>query len=526
MSAFERLTAEDKDMILDYINTYGSIDAGYLHIRASLDHILRFWNKNKEDLFCLFGGETILSREISISKPLPMLEDEISSQIYGWGQPANQFYKEFDKFARTVGTNLETGNYTNLRYDLSNLMNTETLARNIYSRDPFTIETPDGHKIEVATGCKVSKVLGKIAKAFNLEHYEEFRIAHSMCLNQKKLKGKLCLSIHPLDYMTMSDNNCGWDSCMSWQAPGDYRLGTVEMMNSPYVVVAYLCASEDMALCEDWNWNSKKWRQLFIVTPHIITGIRQYPYNSDELNATVLNWLRDLAEKNGAWGPYSTTMSKVRNYNDNVFADIDCHSYLEFSTHFMYNDFYAEHNSYVAPTIPEKYSLCFSGETECMSCGEDISHYDDSMTDACCLTCNSCEHVYYCSECGNRVDEDDCVFVDGYRVCSYCYEEHWRECRVCEEMHNENDMYTIYLADAEGEPTSYSIEVCYRCVNTDKFNRLFGATREVEYRRWDTRTVVDLANITKDGLDYFEVWHGSDLEEFEAYLRARDGEEN
>ena len=42
----------------------------------------------------------------------------------------------------------------------------------------------------------------------------------------------------------MSDNDYGWDSCMGWMNEGEYRLGTVEMMNSPCIVVAYIDGEE------------------------------------------------------------------------------------------------------------------------------------------------------------------------------------------------------------------------------------------------------------------------------------------
>ena len=516
MNAFEKLSSLDLEMIHHYIGYYGAYDGSGIETRAPLNHILRFWTANKEDLFNLFGGNVILTKTISVARPQPMIEDEISSMVLGWGQPGKTFYEAFNRWT----------NLMDEKYKLRHLLYIEALATNIYSEEGFSIPTPDGHKIDIPTGCKISKVLGKIAKAYNIEGYEDFRIAHSMCLNQKHLKGELCVSIHPLDYMTMSDNNCGWDSCMSWQAPGDYRLGTVEMMNSPCVVVAYLKASEDMDIGGGYEWNSKKWRQLFIVTPHIITGIRQYPYNSDELNAYVLKWLRELAHKNAGWGPYSENMSKVRNYNNNVFADLDCESRIEFYTHFMYNDFYAEHNSYVAASIPPEYKLKFSGETECVVCGEDITHYDDSMTDASCLTCNDCEHVWYCSECGQRMGEnDEAITIDGYRICEYCYNEHYRSCSLCEETHHENDFYTVYLRDENREFTSYSIEVCSDCYNNETFKRMFGEARTVDYRRWDCRCVVDLENLTMEGLEYFEIWHGRDYEEYKAYIESKSNDE-
>ena len=49
----------------------------------------------------------------------------------------------------------------------------------------------------------------------------------------------------------MSDNNSGWESCMSWRNNGCYRRGTVEMMNSPYVIVAYLMLEELVSVLEN-----------------------------------------------------------------------------------------------------------------------------------------------------------------------------------------------------------------------------------------------------------------------------------
>lgn len=104
---------------------------------------------------------------------------------------------------------------------------------------------------------KALKQLNGILHFMDDDEFEEFRICQSMCTNTTALEGKLCLSIHPLDYMTMSDNACDWSSCMSWQEDGCYRMGTVEMMNSPCVIVAYLESSHPMYFSREATWNSK-----------------------------------------------------------------------------------------------------------------------------------------------------------------------------------------------------------------------------------------------------------------------------
>ena len=514
MNLFGKLKDIDQGKILDYIDNYGSLDSdSNLTIKAPLSHILRFWDYNKLDLFRIFGGkELILTKQIVITKPQSMIEDELEEKMFRNDGVGKKFSNTFYHLVRNKFDHISS---------MYSLMYYNTLASNVYSGASFSIPTPDGHTIAVNNGCKVSKVLGKIAKAFNLDGYEEFRLAHSQCLNQKQLTGELCLSIHPLDYMTMSDNNCDWSSCMSWMDKGDYRQGTVEMMNSKYVVIAYLKSSEDMQFLGH-DWNSKKWRCLYIVTPQIISAIRHYPYYSDELDGITLKWLRDLAQENAGW-EYIDTLSKVRNYYNNVIAPLDREISLNFYTGFMYNDFHSEHNAYVSPYIPDKFELCFSGESECMFCGEDVSGYDEDRMPPSSLACNNCEDVKWCDECGGRIDGEP-IIVDGMCVCSYCYDEHFRTCDKCEETYHEENMTSIYLRYGE-EVTNYHMTVCNECKYRFERANTYGKIHAVPFGRWDTREVVDVENLTVEQLADFNIWYDHDYDLYVKFIESKASDE-
>lgn len=517
MNMFEKLEKNELDMIADYIEAYAGYDADGACLKAPLDHILRFWNTDKTDLFKLFGGNLILTKKINFTKPENQLEDEVSA-IIQYQREGYRFYHAFDKWRREQ-TLCD-------KYELASLMYSETLAKNTYLGTSVSIDLGDGHKLAVNTGCKASKVLGKIAQHFNLEGYEEFRIAHSQCLNQKKLTGELCLSIHPLDYMTMSDNDCDWSSCMSWRECGDYRQGTVEMMNSPYIVVAYLKSSSNMHIPGGHEWNSKKWRQLFIVTPHIIAGIREYPYACPEISGIALQWLRDLAQTNALWGPYGDTAVEVKNHYEFSVAYLDRTLELDFTTNFMYNDFYNRHLAYIAPSIPDHYTLCFSGVSECMICGDDITCRNNGGGCTSLLSCDACEEVFWCDECGERVSPDDLISVDGNHVCSYCYENYYDTCTLCKETHHNSDSSYVYLR-CDGQISCYYIKVCSNCLNDFSFKEKFGEAKEVPHGRWDTRTVVDVENFANlDALDYFEIWGNDDYEVYKACLESKSSDEN
>jgi hypothetical protein len=516
MNIYENITVKEREMIANYIERYASFD-GEATLKMPLDHILRIWDAAKVDLFNLLGKKLIVEKKMTFTKSADELEDEIGSMLNSEG---SVFCHAFYEWSKTCFLDHDEDNAWTMRYNLRSLLNCDDLAKNAYDGElDLTIPTPDGHSIIVSRGCKVSKVLGKIAKAFNINGYEEFRIAHSQCLNQKKLTGDLCLSIHPLDFMTMSDNACGWSSCMSWQECGDYRQGTVEMMNSPYVVVAYLKSSENMSMPYGEEWASKKWRSLFIVTPYTIVGIREYPYSNDEVNGTALQWLRELAITNMGW-TFEETAVKVCNERKTEIASLGREILLDFCTEYMYNDYHCERLAYISPEIPNHYSLNFSGTSECMLCGA-VGHCEEANA----LVCFECDGSIWCDECGDRIAYEDSICVDGARVCEYCYENHFATCNLCEETRHENNLVLVSLR-AEGEFTNYSICVCSECAEGDKFVNLFGPMETKRVSMWTENKYVDVENFTSiEALDQFDIYYDKDYEKFKAIIEAKATDE-
>lgn len=424
MSLLEYLSGKEKEMIVRYIEAYAFHSGERSNeIVAPLDHILRFWDKAKQKyLFPMFGNELILKREINYVKESGELCNEMYRALFE--NRHHEFVTAYYDLLDRMRENLDSTTFWRLR----ELIDTDSLVENVYDNEMvLVLPTPDGKSIKVNKGSRVVRTLGKIATAFNLPGFEDFRLKHSMVLNQKGLKGNLCLSIHPLDYMTMSDNECDWESCMSWKNDGCYRHGTVEMMNSPMVVVAYLTAKDEMQLThrvED-KWNNKKWRELYVVTPEIITNVKAYPYYNKDLTAQVLNWLKELAVEAGL-GTYHDTIEEwdYEYQTDNEFlCDNEIRFYFE--THYMYNDFDADGSqySYFSHGITGRHiTIMYSGESECMCCGTtDVDFYENEGY----LICDSCEGYETCSYCGCRMyDHQEQYEIDGEMYCESCYENH------------------------------------------------------------------------------------------------------
>lgn len=254
----------------------------------------------------------------------------------------------------------------------------------------------------------------------------------SQILNQKEVKGTLCLSIHPMDYMTMSDNGGNWSSCMKWIGTGEYRMGTIEMLNSPSVVVAYLESEDhDWFIDEKYHWNAKKWRELFIVDRDFICGIKGYPYYNDSLEVTAMDELQELAE----------TYYGIK-YEESPIVDKVYYDYVSFETNYMYNDIDANVSCTLLMNkntregidnndIPQIY-FNYSGEARCICCGELIdpdTDYDDVLCSH--VSCFDCSNIIVCDCCGGEILDDDYEEHNGLLYCYSCAENLTFTCEEC-----------------------------------------------------------------------------------------------
>lgn len=471
---YDELSDSEKEQIEYYLRNYN----GAYKVDTSLDYILRFWNEEKRDLYQLLGNQFMVSKQIEYKKSLEDIVDDFKAQ---WNEIGTSFTKQCrDFFERILPDELFP-----YRYFLCNLYKLYTLAENKYTCKSFKIELPNGEIIAIQNGMKPLKALAKLNKVYHFcdeETFEAFRIFQSQLLNQKKLSGNLTISIHPLDYMTMSDNDCGWSSCMSWENEGCYRLGTVEMMNSPIVVVAYLTSDKDMMI-GDSSWYNKKWRQLFIINDELIASIKGYPYANDTLTKEVIYFLNELAEKN--WNGCNYHTEKLLNYENK--SDY----YFDFRTGYMYNDFGSTKHYIAVKNLEQKeYYINYSGVIECMCCGEEIIHdyYDDD--DANTLICDDCgnwERCSCCSECMN-LEWDEYYELDGELVCGQCYNDYAAKEFGTDDIHHRDNMQQIKVYKSLEEDPIATIYSRYKMQHylTNGETDIHTRERELSYWPWGT----------------------------------------
>lgn len=484
------LSEQDKIRLKNYINIYSGANVEC----QDVNKVLTEWAHAKIDLYHILGDKLIVEFPFEYTRPFSEISDECYNTIYGY-DVTNPAYREMFTALDTYWTpikeakaSLEDDDGTILwevsvtkTWPSSIFNDCDIIASNILPEwlENYTVRNKEtGKEITFHKGEKYFRALGKLIHncPLNDEVFESFRIKMSQITNQKILKGTMCISIHPMDYVTMSDNDYDWDSCMNWATDegGDYRLGTVEMMNSSMVVCAYLKGDRDFQWGHyhikddpDYSWNSKKWRELFIVRPDFNIEIKAYPYDNEEFTKVVMAKLEELmgdAHEEEIYWNYKTRFN-----DDNLelgFQTNENGMYNDFGTfrnqkgHLMrYNKKLV--NEWTIDKFNRKY-VNYSGEPHCMCCGALINSYEAQSNQVVCGNCGD-YIVEKCSCCGCSIYDDDDVFwsYDDGPYCFNCYNDLYVHDDIMDEDIRREDAIQFCLMDHETALDTTTIDTVF-----------------------------------------------------------------
>lgn len=518
LNLYDYLTPLDNKRLENYISTYGIKKEDY----CGNEEYLRYWKKCKPRLFHLLGGNLVYKFPFCAKKDDELIKKELISFYF-----STPF---ISKYLKSLGKTIQTPHHTNEGDKIIVSTSEEIALRGLVEKEVLlSNETlslikikPEGFKktLQLQKGMKPMRAIQKVIDYFQLEDlkesFEEFRIEHSRIYNEKELKGNMCISINPIDYLTMSDNNSNWSSCMSWVSDGCYHTGTVEMMNSNNVVCCYLEAAEpyyfgkNSEKTEDWQCSNKKWRQLFYVTNEIIVGGKAYPYQNLDCTMAVLNKLKELAEINlkrtYSFGPepyqdmkhIGSNARMIRNRAWIETGDATKHNII-FDTKGMYNDMFNDHDSSTTyycyrNKVKKNTIISISGKTVCACCGDvdiirptsvldDEDNYEGAYNERYCdvgqVLCTPCLEKYRCSCCGRDLPTINLYTHKDKQYCEKCINDSLKICPRCGDPFNpityfyhddfvarveEGEIFQQdFYANFEGSTKIKKIMVCYDC---------------------------------------------------------------
>ena len=511
--AYEKLTDKDLYMIDTYRRTYSDgIESNYCDIETLLSR----WNYEKNIyLYKLLGEELIYTKEVSLQAS----EHEIDNMMFHIRNTSKFYSKVCDYISKTYFDDSVWDIYD----DISELFNTDILTSNRAPKE-FDFSINDT-VINVKKGMKLMKIFKKMARCLNADDdFEEFRLEHSRALNHKGFDGKLCLSIHPLDYMTMSDNENDWHSCMSWRHNGDYRQGTVEMMNSSCVIVAYLVSAENEMTIGNYKWNSKKWRKLFIVDRDFMAGVKGYPYDDKNLDMIVYEIINELLQKNNPFNEEEVIPYLKPDYyeveqgyiNENIPEGLDREEPLEFCFECggaMYNDMYERRFIALRNTPIWKTAGCYyydyCGESQCMCCGGYFEvRYDENES---CLVCSDCNNSIRCCWCGRNENVGEAYYINGGWYCPDCYDELFAVCDKCGEIYRTDNCSDSMIFYSKEKGFAYRTwiqdeDMCCDCLRKAfEPYKVNGKARSIYYGTYSYRDIYNLDIMPQELIDKYDI---------------------
>ena len=503
------LSDKDKELISKYVEKYG-VAENFIGV----DSWLQEWGKSKIKLYKLLGNQLIYSIPFKYEKNERDLERQLrdlnretgfwdafmifSRERIIYPEKGKELLPEFVGHDRDKSWHEITDLQKQIESFCYNAICVDSLIANKIEK-PLKIKTQKiKRELQIQAGTKPIKAINKFLTYFEsllkddeeyvdlMKKFEEYRLAHSVVLNDKMISGDLVFSIHPLDFMTMSDNDSNWQSCMSWVDDGCYHVGTVEMMNSNNVLCCYITNKKNWHFEEDeetgeiYEWNNKKWRQLVYVAPEIIMTGKSYPYKNETISKLILTTLKELSEKVGISYEYGIEKYEDMKYINSIASMDRARDYrmlpkgsrhkrnIIFDTKGMYNDMLNDHcTTYwcIRNKVKKTTLISISGKATCLCCGgstleadydwkeygEVNLSYNDRYTNCSTLVCEACESKFYrCPICRiknykakMKTFKDEKTGIET-KMCAACYNRYIKTCPICKK-----EMYVLSLANEE-----------------------------------------------------------------------------
>lgn len=428
------------------------------------DHLIDKWYTAKEEFIKAFGNKCIYEYPITLNFKLSVAEKE-------------KRFKQFVEGLRCIWKQEELADYVLLQEE--GFFENKTVKK---------YKTNDG---------KIIPEGAKLVKSFKFflpkgKALREIQDSASSYIQEDYVRGILCLSVHPLDFLSLSENGHNWRTCHSLD--GDYRAGNISYLLDDVTFIAYLKAQDNYYLPNfptSIPWNSKKWRVLLHLSKdkNLLMAGKQYPLQLERGMQAVLNRIKndinllDLKEGEewSEWesvesSPYGNSESMLTLGIANSFNSFKFFKLSGFVTDAensrQYNDI-LNSGSYI-PLYSFRYkkkekiplasvansSIRIGEETKCIMCQEKPTMQHEGT-----MLCLECECKYgtseddtftYCDGCGRRMFTDDTIYVEGSVFCNECFDNYCFICADCEEYHfNENLIY-------DEESDLYLCQECYQ----------------------------------------------------------------
>lgn len=431
----------DTQFVIDYLRDYTNATASNIE-----KHLIDEWAIAKLRLFEKYFHNT-LTIEKEISFCLPFYKTELGEE---WCKKINNLRQDIND---SITTDDLTARW--LKIELNDYMrDLSTDKKYTYKRVNYVSNISNKTKLVRACHKLFEKL--KVASEY-INRFEKLMEERSLIIQEAWTRGTLVLSIDPKDFLTASDNDCGWTSCFSLRENGECRGSVYSAAVTDGIMIAYIKADKDCTYYEK-SFSNKKWR-AWILDNAIIDDQNQcideflyvaknYPFSSENITNCIYNWLFELNNKQYVpctvpWR-YRDTFMYLDYNNEDTY-------YVPKNSNEIYTDFkrgpivdwgvYPVDLENGKEILESNRDVCLEGYCCCECCcrlrEEDTYYaYDE-------IYCEDCFYKYYffCDRCGEAINKDEINYIEGEGdLCDYClrryYDEHPEK---LEELENENE---------------------------------------------------------------------------------------
>lgn len=438
-----------KEQFIEIIRAARGID------EPQVDELFETWQKNKKKFIDRFGG-----------------------LIYEWPIPITF---NVDPQSKRVKATIFAAKVENDDLSLFLLDNVGSFYDNVVSDNRRDCHIPKGMKL-----IKAFKYFEKDPK--QLRKYQD---QASAIIQEDKICGTLCFSVHPLDFLSASENTYNWTSCHNMV--GDYSAGNLSYMADEVTFMVYLKGEEHALLPHfgDVEWNSKRWRMFLYTTTNdsFMMAGRQYPFASKDGIDNVLRIYNNILSKEPVEDSYGFITKKylpwqqdyITSYRDKELNSRylvinqylkDINTVVQDDPYMMgYNDllYSSDYEEPYFTTLDSRlyehnmrFPMVVGGRAPCMCCGM------SPITSSSFMRCDYCEFEYgdgenenisHCDECGARVWVSEGYYTDDLDlICRDCFYENYFECKRCGKVFSNEVKF--YLHDSS---IGLDEDVCPEC---------------------------------------------------------------
>ena len=303
----------------------------------------------------------------------------------------------------------------------------------------------------------------KLLRSFKFFVQDENLLFHiqqlaSAIIAEDKVEGYPCISVHPLDYLSASENNYNWRSCHALN--GEYKAGNLSYMCDSSTVVCYIKGEDDVILPrfpQSVPWNSKKWRMfMFLADEHnALYAGRQYPFILDDAMNIFRDLLFNVLDYRGYnWSSWHNDKLNRYQYQDDsgefmeftqyqpqipiggkFYGEHDLITDVEGSRHFndlLYSSYYIPYYSW-RKTTKRPIHFTLGSKVKCICCDIEEPVNGEMVCYSCGRKHGILKNYRLCDCCGEEIEEEEGYYIRGGAsfVCPDCFRCETTTCDRC-----------------------------------------------------------------------------------------------